>query len=150
MPGNHRSGKHPKPTAEHIAAGTYQRCRHGNRMDAAGPVGRPTKPRKLAKDAARLWDAVVDYLAGRGVVDVIDATELEMMCRLWGLTRAAMAAAEKDPADKDARIAATSYAARFEAVASRFGMTPVDRARLTMKAETKPAEGKERFFKVCG
>lgn len=149
MPGNHRSGKHPKPTAEHKAAGTYQPCRHANRLDnAAG--GRPTKPRKLAKDAARLWDIIVDYLDGRGVVDVIDATELEMLCRLWGLTRMALTAAERDPTDKDARIAATSYAARFEAVASRFGMSPVDRARLTMRAAETPADDKSRFFKVCG
>lgn len=119
-------------------------------MDNVDPVGRPVKPRKLSKDAGRLWDIVVAYLIGRNVVDVIDATELEMMCRLWGLTRSALAAAERDPVDKDARIAATSYAARFEAVASRFGMSPVDRARLTMRATEKPADNKTRFFKVCG
>lgn len=152
MPGNHRSGRNPKTTAEHLAAGTYKPCRHGKRMDTKESEStRPTKPRGLPKEAAKLWDAVVDYLLGRGVVDSIDATELEMMCRLWNLTRAALAIAEKDPTNKNARVAATAYATRFEAVASRFGMTPVDRARLVMRdVEKKETSGKARFFKTVG
>ena len=149
MPGNHRSGGQPKLTAEHKAAGTYQPCRHGNRLDNVVTSERPTKPEGLSPDSSKLWDEVVDYLLGKNVVDVIDATELEMMCRLWGLTRAALVAAEKNPVDKDCRIAACSYAARFEAVASRFGMTPVDRSRLTMRVEEKVTD-KSRLFKVCG
>jgi phage terminase small subunit len=122
-------------------------------MDAGKnqPANRPPKPRCLPKDAAKLWDVVVDYLVGRGVVDTIDATELEMMCRLWGLTRAALAAAEKDPVSKNARVAATAYATRFEAVASRFGMSPIDRARIQMQSTVEvETDNKAKFFRSTG
>jgi phage terminase small subunit len=106
----------------------------------------------LSGDAAVFWDQVAAWLVEHGQCQRIDAFALESMCRLWACTRAALIAAELSPLDKDIRIAATSYAQRFESISARFGMTPVDRARMTLRAaeSTEKPVGKARFFKVVG
>ena len=152
MPGTHNSGRLRKTTQEHTRAGTYKPSRHGGRGDDLPPE-QPPKPADLSPDAAAFWDQVVAWLVEHGQCQRIDAFALEAMCRLWACARVSLIAAEADPLDKDIRIAATSYAQRFESMASRFGMTPVDRARLTLKAAetTENPQGKERFFpKVVG
>jgi len=139
-------GRKPTPTAVHRLAGTYRPDRHGKRSDDI-PATRPIKPRDIPKDAAKLWDALVPWLVQHGAVQAIDRTALELLCRLWALARASLAAAEATPLDKDARIAAVAYAARFESLAARFGLTPVDRARLVLNPP-EVEQPKTRFFKV--
>src|SRR5262245_63957800 len=75
------------------------------RVDPPGARGRPKRPRALAGDARKFWDAIVPGLVRFGVVGKLDAFALQACCELWGLYRRALAAAAADPADKNARVA---------------------------------------------
>ncbi len=85
-----------------------------------------------------MWDSHVRALEEMGVATPTDAAILQSMCELWGLYRMAYELAESMPIDKDARIAVTTYWAKFEAAAARCGLNPSDRGRLKVDV-AKPA-----------
>lgn len=88
------------------------------------------KPEFLSEDAAALWDRWLPRLLSRGVFSSEDSEMLQSICEIWGLYCASYKAAFRNPTDKDCRIAVTSYWAKFEQGAARFGMNPADRQRL--------------------
>jgi P27 family predicted phage terminase small subunit len=94
--------------------------------------GRPVKPKKLGKDAAEFWDTVVDRLAKAGVAKEIDTHSLTLLAEVWGHLRAAHRILLGDPLDKNARIAYTSYLAKWGEIAGRFGLDPSSRSRMTL------------------
>lgn len=128
-----RSGRRPKPDVLKIAQGTYRAKRSGNPKDKVDVKGAPKKPHFENPYADALWDETVKELVELGVATKIDAPLLRTMCELWGLYRMAYEIAEKDPTDKDARIAVVSYVAKFEQVAARFGLNPSDRGRIKIE-----------------
>ena len=104
-------------------------------MAEAQATGAPECPADLGKHAQWLWDSVVDDLVRLNVAKKLDTAHLWAMCEVWGLYRAAMEVAIKDPTDKDARIAVVSYLASFETAAAKCGLSPADRAKLTVVPE---------------
>lgn len=70
---------------------------------------------------------------------LVDLALLQSTCEMWGLYRSAFALAAANPIDKDARIAVTSYWAKFEQGAARFGMNPSDRQRIKATKAAKPS-----------
>lgn len=145
MAGNSNSGRRPKSTAHLQLHGGYRADRHGNRVDSKA-AGRPERPKGLSKPAQWLWDLVVNELAALGVVKKLDTAHLWSMCEMWGLYRESMKLALAAPTNKDARIAAVSYLAAFEAAAAKCGLTPADRAKLTATPEQQ-ADPFEEFLK---
>lgn len=139
-----RGGQPPKPTALRLADGTHHRYRHGDPTEAlaAESLDAPERPHFENAAAADLWDSVVPRLINLGIAKETDAAMLRSMCEMWGLYRAAYAAAEQDATDKDARIAVTAYWAKFETAASRFGLNASDRGR--MRVETHKSGGVRR------
>ena len=134
MAGNGNSGRRRTPTAMLMATGGYRPDRHADRK---GPAveGVPAKPRGLSKAAASLWDLIVPEMIETGIVKSLDTASLTALCEMWGFYRQSVEVAKEDPISKDARIAVTSYFAAFERMASRFGMTPDARERLTISDE---------------
>lgn len=133
-----KGGRPPKPVPVRIADGTHRNDRHGSVDALVQPAEAPEKPHFENAAAADLWDTLVAELIELGVAKSTDAALLQSMCEMWGLYRAAYSVAEQDPTDKDARIAVTSYWAKFETAASRCGMNPTDRGRLRIN---KPDKG---------
>ncbi|MGD0655111.1 MAG: P27 family phage terminase small subunit [Thermoguttaceae bacterium] len=142
MSGNQNSGRLRKPDELHKLTGTFRPDRHGKNNSLQVEV-EPTKPRGMTKDEKWLWDSVIESLGGKGVLARIDTALLLSACELWGLYREALKAAKKNPVDKDARIAAVSYWQNFERAASRFGMDPASRARLSV--DVKPNSNDPMF-----
>jgi len=114
---------------------TYRKDRHADRIAESRAEGLPECPDGLGSAAQWLWDFVVDELGRIGVAKRIDTPHLWAMCEAWGLYRNAVEIAKGDPTDKDARIAVVSYMATFEAAAAKCGLSPSDRAKLTIAPE---------------
>lgn len=135
MPGRkgQRSGGHnAKTTEQHLADGTYQACRHGDRIDNEQAEGTPIKPDELDEIESQLWDEMVAYLPD-AVIGRADTMALRELCRWYSLYRNAFAAWQCDPLDKDSRLAASASWDRFWRIARDFGVTPVERTRLQLK-----------------
>ena len=107
-----------------------------------GPDGAPVCSAKLPQRAKDHFDAVVAGLAPCGVVRQTDGFALEAMARLWERFLLALERMDDD--------AACKIVAKWQAFASKFGMTPADRMKLIADPAAKPDEQEERFFKVTG
>lgn len=99
----------------------------------------PQKPEFECPLAGELWDEVAGKLHEAKLLRVVDLPLLQSACELWGLYRRAYSAANRNPVDKDCRIAVTAYWAKFEQAAARFGLNPSDRQRLKTDAPVRPA-----------
>lgn len=100
----------------------------GGVLPIAGGGTHPAKPSFMSGEASQLWDSLIEQVSHR--LKPEDMPLLQSACELWGLYRASYDEAVLDPTDKDARIAVTSYWAKFEQAAARFGLNPADRQRL--------------------
>lgn len=128
-------GRKPKPATMHMRQATYKPGRHGVSPVAGGELIRPSD---LKGDAAKLWDRVSDFAvqAGAGECDIAC---LDGMCRWYAEWRRCGAVlGSAIPGDEDHRTLqyVTSNAwKQFSEMASRFGLTPADRAKLRTGVE---------------
>ena len=123
------AGRHPKPLNILKLEGGYRPSRHDARNHSAiTPESAPIRPAHLEGLAADVWDYVVatrcNWLAPS------DQLALEHLCDLWVLRTEALARHRADTDNREARTAFRDWSTMFVQVASRFGMTPSDRARL--------------------
>jgi P27 family predicted phage terminase small subunit len=136
-------GQTPKSRSKHKRDGTFRADRHAALVDDSDFNGDlPERPADLSADELAVWDHVVETTP-EGVLRLIDESELIGLCFWYGEYRRAIAAM------RGMRITAKAYyrtiqlAAiawkHFAAAASRFGMTPADRARLKI-APSKPKD----------
>lgn len=125
---------HRKPTAELKLHGVYQRSRHGDRSLEPQPKGVPRKPAGMSKDASDHWKAVVPSLIDTGVATEQDAPALAAMCEFRGEYERAKRRKQHDRTRLLMMVAAHK---EWINLASRFGLTPSDRARITGNAKEK-------------
>lgn len=123
------AGRHPKPLNILKLEGGYRPSRHDGRNHASltdDPP--PDRPAHMEGLAATVWDYVVatrsNWLAPS------DRMALEHLCDLWVLRTEALTRYRADANSREARTAFRDWSAMFVQVASRFGLTPSDRARL--------------------
>jgi hypothetical protein len=137
----------PKSTAELKLHGNYREDRHGDRCDESMAIGEPQKPDDLEEIESWAWDIVIGGLLPAAKAQ-IDAPLLIGLCRWyarWCEYDRRMRAGEGDEY-KNLVMAATAWKA-FERCASRFGMSPADRAKLKLPASEKKADEFEDFLK---
>ena len=72
-----RGGPIPKPLAIRLLEGTHREDRHGNCIVASG---RPTKPRRLSKEASAYWRETMDELEEVGTLAVPDRQFIARYC----------------------------------------------------------------------
>lgn len=127
-------GRPRTPTAKLMAAGTYRQDRHGG--NEPQPDGEPIKPKWLDGVAAEAWQRVVPELVALGVARTIDADALAGMCRWFAVWREADAKLQAGDGDTYKRTieAATGWK-NYTAIAAKYGMTPADRAKLTIDTD---------------
>jgi len=138
-------GRPPKPTAAHKRDGTYKRTRHGNRTDAPQTSSLPGPPEHFGRDAVLLWCRVVDSLPQETFGEQ-DFAGLQAACEWWDQ----YCRLRDSLASLDAAIDPKGYSSvfncvvkasqRFESLMARFGLSPVDRARLRL-APKEEADG---------
>jgi P27 family predicted phage terminase small subunit len=129
--------------------GGIRPARHADRLNEPQASGVPEKPRGMDKQASALWDKVVPQLVSSGIVKNLDTAELTAMCQLWSLFCKAEKAAQQYPTDKEVRSAVVAYFTAFDKAASRLGMNPAERARLSVPPEPKN-DGIEAFARKRG
>lgn len=128
-----RSGGHnAKTTAEHIAQGTYQKCRHGDRLDNQPADGEPIKPAGLSQYESDVWDEMVGYLPA-AAVGLADTVMLREAARWYGIYTRCMELLQADPIDRDLMLSTDKAWKNFDRIACQFGATPIARARLQLK-----------------
>lgn len=128
MPG----GRPPKPTADHKRDGTYQKCRHEDRADESLAIGKPQKPDFADDRASKLWDLIVIGLPEKAQA-TLDTPLLIGLCRWWCRWLDFMQKMDDTESDVEhykLMVMAAAAWKQFATLASRFGMSPVDRARL--------------------
>ena len=117
-------------TQDKISKGTYRKDRHGNKADVLFQQGLPQKPPGLDAEATRLWDFVVANVPAE-ILSFADQISLEAMCRFWSDYQLGMASTDY----KDRCVAMSSWKHCRELMA-KYGLTPYDRAKLTVPANT--------------
>lgn len=132
-----------KPKAKHIRDGTYREDRHGAMVDDSDFDGDlPERPADLSVDELAVWELVINS-SPEGVLRAIDEAELTGCCWWYGEYCKVMRAMRPMKVTVKAYYRLASLAAiawkHFAAAASRFGMTPADRARL----KTAPSKPKD-------
>jgi hypothetical protein len=135
-------GRPRKPVENHLRDGTYRADRHGPIPDEepAGPP--PAKPKDLTGVAEKFWNLVVALVGP--TLRAADAPQLVQMCRWWARWKECEQAIDElaegvEPGSMQyTRLlnSAVVCSANFDRVASRFGLTPADRAKL--RAEAAP------------
>ena len=134
----------PRKTAdEHLANGTYRPSRHGPLpapVEGSAPEP-PDMPAGLTADEAAAWGEIVPCVAGR--VRRSDVPALVDLCRWWvRLGRMARRLDELEPAAGNyvqTLTGAGICSTNFDRLASKFGMTPADRAKLRVVDAAPPA-----------
>jgi P27 family predicted phage terminase small subunit len=124
--------------------------------------GTPKKPRGLDKEAAWMWDLTVKGSPPE-MLGNVDSAYLEGMCRWWSVWRsyeqaildAGRSEASESSMDQYKLITLAHMAwNNWAKAAAKFGLTPVDRQRLRIAAETGKRnpidELRERRNRQCG
>ncbi len=121
-----------KPIESHVRDGTYRADRHGPLTDDLDTAAPPVKPADLTGDAAEVWDRLVGLLAG--IVRESDGPYIAEACQWWAELRRIRAALAKMTPGKHGYGSLIGTAAtcskEVDRLLTRFGLTPVDRAKL--------------------
>jgi phage terminase small subunit len=132
-------GRRPKPATLHMRQGTYKPGRHQIQPTAGGELVRPTG---LGQHGHRLWNAVIDFAETAGAGEC-DTECLAGMCRWYQQFRRMYELLEKlrpdDPRYVELMYPAAKAWKAFVDMASRFGLTPADRAKLKHGIEETPS-----------
>src|SRR5688572_26013881 len=138
-----RGGENRKSRSRHKRDGTFRADRHAALVDDRDFDGDlPERPADLTADEVQVWSHVVDT-SPDGVLRRIDESELIGLCHWYGEYRRLMDLMRKTKVTAKAYFRLATLAAiawkHFAAAASRYGMTPADRARLKFApSEKKP------------
>ena len=130
-----RSGGHNRKTTKQLKdEGTYNKRRHGKRVDAKVDASSLPCPGDLTEHGAELWKRICQTLP-REVVTKLDSDALRAYCRTWEIFRKLEQPMLDDPTDKDTRIAFFSTIDKLDKLGRQFGWTPQSRAGLQMPAK---------------
>lgn len=122
MPGRPR-----KPQSLHVLEGTHRGDRQGGRAKTP-TLGKPTKPRGLKGPALLFWERVVPRLTDAGIAGAADSEALARLARWHAIELDLLSLVESGEYDMLPALANASK--QWLALASRFGLTPLDRGRI--------------------
>ncbi len=131
--------RNPTSTAEHIAKGTFRPNRHADRADVAYPHGAPPEPEHLGEVGRELWRDIVTQTPPEALCE-IDWPGLTECCRWYELSDTYHRLLLDDPLEYKVLKACTDASNKFLQYMSKFGLSPVDRARIKISRTAKSAE----------
>ena len=136
-------GQRRKPTAElKLIHGKLYATRHGDRTHEPQPQGKPVMPAKFSNDARAHWAAVVPSLIDTGVATAQDAPALIAMCEFRAEYEKAK---RRKKQDRIRLMMMVSSHKEWVNLASRFGLTPSDRAKITGESKAKHNKAAEHL-----
>lgn len=127
-------GRNPDPTEKLKARGTFRKDRHGDRVDNEFE-GQPMPLKRLTGDALKLWKFVVESLPQKVLAEA-DSLLIQIMCESYANYRKAEKEHNKSGEWKDF-CKMQAFAKQVREIASRLGMSPVDRAKLKVSSPGK-------------
>ena len=133
-----------KPMAKLKLHGGYREDRHGNRQAEIAANGKPVMPRGLSKHAKSHWKSVVEDLIRMDIAKRIDTPALQSMCEWWAEWKM-LQSGEAGIAGYKRLIQMSMCHKQWRDLASRFGLTPSDRAKLTVD-NTEPNDPAAEFL----
>lgn len=149
-----RGGRPRKPTALKKLKGTYRKDR-SPKNEPLAPVGCPVKPKGLDKTAGALWDELTPRLLEMGVLTLVDGTVLEGFVRAYSRAVAADQAVDRDGITVEMptgpklnpafRVSKDSWTL-VNQLGSKLGLTPSDRARLTVPEKVQADDVEANLF----
>lgn len=129
-------GRPRKPVDLRLLEGSYQPSRHGPLPEPEETAPKPVKPAGLTGESGKMWDRLLPLL--EPVVRERDTPLLVEMCTWWAELKRVRAALKKSgPGAKGYQqllVSAGICSDKVDKIASRFGMTPSDRAKLRAEA----------------
>lgn len=132
MPG----GRPRKPTAIKILEGTFRADRDGAAAAVPEPEGQPSSLH-LGGEALEFWGRITPGLVARGVAKACDSEALVMLAEWWArgreCSRALESLAVNEKGAYQLLVMCGIATTHFDRLASRFGLTPSDRARLRIE-----------------
>ena len=137
-------GRPRKPIEQLERDGTVREDRHAARRRAPVIKGLPDRPKGMSPDAQEFWDRHVPHLVGAGLATAIDAPALEQLCYWWGKL-AKLKRKRGDSRELDLRISKAQD--QWNALAAKFGFTPVDRTRIETPTAADSGNPFEQFLK---
>lgn len=102
----------------------------------------------MSKDAAEHWDEVVPKLIAKGVATEIDAPALLAMCNCWANYCKAERTKPIPGRGRERQMEINGYLREWRSLAAKFGLTPVDRARIETGEGADPSNPFEQFMKA--
>lgn len=135
-------GRPRKPVELKVLDGSFQHYRDAKDLGTSPVVatGTPKPPPGTTKESLVWWDRVVPPLVALGIAKEIDSMALMKMCDSLARADSALVLMEKEKFGSPAhtrlgRLLKTSNL-EFERLAAKFGMNPLDRARLRIEGPT--------------
>ena len=122
-------GRPPKTTAQHKAEGTFRTTRHRNRADANWSPMSPEPPDDLTPAAKQIWRSYMDGCP-QEMLASIDGQMLATACQWGAMAYELTTYCAHNILEFEAQKAAARATDKFNALSSKLGMSPVDRARL--------------------
>lgn len=140
------AGRNPKATALKLVAGNPGKRPLNKHEPEPDLLFDLTPPQHLDDDATAVWNDAAPKLAKTKILTVNDSIALEMLSVAVAGYRKASAMVRQDgivfengrngsQSISQAAIAQSMYFKQVMAVAGKFGMTPADRARLTINPQ---------------
>ena len=132
----------PRKTSEMLKlAGTYRADRHADREHEPQADGHRKIPDWLDETAVAFWQRVVPELVAMRVAHAVDTDALAGMSRWYSAWRQADEKLQTGDGDSYKRsIEATTAWKNFTALAAKFGLTPADRANLSVPPPPLPVD----------
>lgn len=141
-----KRGRPPKPLEDHVRDGTYRPKRHGGVPDTDPVAGPPPKPAKLSAEESAEWDLIVP-----GLAHLLRPRDLPLLVELvaWlaEVARIKAALAAKRPGQKGYCMMLNAHATAtgvLLTLSQRFGLTPGDRGKMKVVANTSSASAKPK------
>lgn len=119
-----KTGRPRKPTQLHALQGTHRQDRHGDPENEPTPASWDGEAPAWVKAAGRkVWDELAPRMRANGCLTEMDVEAFALLCSLEAVVRRSPSKHLKE-------------AAMVDRLMSRFGMTPSDRTRISVKKET--------------
>lgn len=142
-----KRGPRPTTKTELKRSGSFRADRHALRGDNAGfPKNRPTPPRKLTAAERKIWDHVCANVP-EDLLSPADADSLASLC-WWQCYAAKLRAKLAGAPDKELHKLHKDAQAECRLLWGKFGLTPVDRARMLPTGPPKDDKPENPIAKI--
>ncbi len=156
------AGRPPKPIEQHKLDGTYRKDRHSEHgIQNISKIVGIEPPEDLTEEARRVWLDIIPVLCAAELVTPIDMPALYEAFTVYGMAQELRKIAENKPKgaaayvlslgrmDKDPMFEYLRYMRRFDEILYKFGMTPVERARISTGKKERTNED-DPLSKIIG